>query len=108
LSPAAPRGLDERSSKRFWRRGQGSLFARATAPKSHKCKPISAGGAKVRGHALDVSDGDLLKAWVAEVNAEFGGINIVVANVSALAISHDEAAWRNGVRGGLDGHGPFG
>lgn len=57
---------------------------------------LSAGGAKVRGHALDVSDGDALKAWVAEVNGEFGGIDIVIANVSALAISHDEAAWRNG------------
>jgi len=57
---------------------------------------LSAGSAKVRGHALDVRDGDALKAWVAEVNGEFGGIDIVIANVSALAISHDEAAWRNG------------
>lgn len=57
---------------------------------------LSAGGAVVRGHALDVGDGDALKAWVAEVDADFGGIDIVVANVSALAISHGEAAWRSG------------
>jgi 3-oxoacyl-[acyl-carrier protein] reductase len=46
-------------------------------------------GARARGASVDVSDGAALKAWVASVATELGGIDIVVANVSALAIGHD-------------------
>ena len=46
--------------------------------------------------ALDVADGPALAAWVRDVANEFGGIDIVVANVSALAIAADEAAWQKG------------
>jgi NAD(P)-dependent dehydrogenase (short-subunit alcohol dehydrogenase family) len=51
-------------------------------------------GARASGAAVDVSDGDALKAWVGRVGAEWGGIDIVVANVSALAIGNDIASWR--------------
>ena len=53
-------------------------------------------GGKVSGRAVDVADGPALAAWVTDVAAEFGGIDIVVANVSALAIATDEAAWQRG------------
>lgn len=53
------------------------------------------GGVAV-GHAVDVGDGPALKAWVAEAAAALGGIDIVVANVSALAIANDEAGWKSG------------
>ncbi len=53
-------------------------------------------GVKVSGHVLDVADGPGMAKWVADVAAEFGGIDIVVANVSALAIATDEAAWQKG------------
>ncbi|MDE2606076.1 MAG: SDR family oxidoreductase [Burkholderiales bacterium] len=53
-------------------------------------------GVKVRGAVVDVADGPALAAWVNEVATEFGGIDIVVANVSALAIATDEAAWKRG------------
>ena len=53
-------------------------------------------GVKISGHAVDVADGPVLAAWVNGVAAEFGGIDIVVANVSALAIAADEAAWQRG------------
>jgi len=51
-------------------------------------------GVKVSGQAVDVGDGPALKAWVAQVAADWGGIDIVVANVSALAIGNDEASWQ--------------
>ena len=35
-----------------------------------------------------------LKAWVDETAAAFGGVDIVVANVSALAIGSDEDSWK--------------
>jgi 3-oxoacyl-[acyl-carrier protein] reductase len=57
---------------------------------------LSAYGVKVFGRAVDVGDGPALKAWVAEAGDALGGIDIVVANVSALAIASDEAGWQRG------------
>jgi 3-oxoacyl-[acyl-carrier protein] reductase len=51
-------------------------------------------GARASGAALDVADGAALKSWVANVGAEWGGLDIVVANVSALAIGQDLESWR--------------
>jgi 3-oxoacyl-[acyl-carrier protein] reductase len=51
-------------------------------------------GVKISGEALDVGDGPALKEWVARVAIGFGGVDIVVANVSALAIGNDEASWK--------------
>ncbi|BBQ02076.1 3-ketoacyl-ACP reductase (plasmid) [Burkholderia sp. SFA1] len=51
-------------------------------------------GARASGAAVDVSDGAALKAWVERVGAEWGGLDIVVANVSALAIGNDIESWR--------------
>ena len=59
-------------------------------------KDFAVHGVKVSGRALDVADGPALAAWVRDVANEFGGIDIVVANVSALAIAADEAAWQKG------------
>jgi 3-oxoacyl-[acyl-carrier protein] reductase len=59
-------------------------------------KDLSVYGVKISGRAVDVADGPALAAWVNDVAAEFGGIDIVVANVSALAIATDEAAWKRG------------
>jgi NAD(P)-dependent dehydrogenase (short-subunit alcohol dehydrogenase family) len=48
------------------------------------------------GQALDVSDTAALTAWVAASAEALGGIDIVVPNVSALAVSRDAAAWKAG------------
>ena len=53
-------------------------------------------GVAAAGGALDVADGPALRAWVGEMAGALGGIDIVVANVSALAIGADEASWRAG------------
>jgi 3-oxoacyl-[acyl-carrier protein] reductase len=50
----------------------------------------------VTGSVVDVGDGPALQAWVRGTAAIMGGIDIVVANVSALAIANDEAAWQRG------------
>jgi 3-oxoacyl-[acyl-carrier protein] reductase len=47
----------------------------------------------VTGSAVDVGDADALAAWVAESAAAFGGLDVVVANVSALAIPDTEENW---------------
>jgi NAD(P)-dependent dehydrogenase (short-subunit alcohol dehydrogenase family) len=50
----------------------------------------------VHGTAVDVSDKAALEAWVATRAEAMGGIDIVIANVSALAVNNDEAAWQAG------------
>jgi len=48
------------------------------------------------GRALDVSDGAALRAWIEDTAREFGGLDMIVPNVSALAVARDDAAWRAG------------
>jgi 3-oxoacyl-[acyl-carrier protein] reductase len=57
---------------------------------------LAASGATTFGSVVDVADADGLKAWVVASAQRMGGIDIVVANVSALAIAQDEAAWNTG------------
>lgn len=49
---------------------------------------------QVIGSVVDVSDGPALTAWVGASAAQLGGIDIVVSNVSALAIPNSEDSWR--------------
>ena len=55
---------------------------------------LKASGARGFGTVLDIADGAALKAWVAQAAHTMGGIDIVVANVSALSISSDDASWK--------------
>jgi NAD(P)-dependent dehydrogenase (short-subunit alcohol dehydrogenase family) len=49
---------------------------------------------RVMGSALDVGDADALTSWVEESAGGFGGLDVVVANVSALAIPDTEENWQ--------------
>ena len=51
-------------------------------------------GSTVAGHVLDVADQEGMQRWVASSAAELGGLDIVVANVSALAIPDETANWQ--------------
>lgn len=57
---------------------------------------LRAKGVTAFGQAVDVSDKAALEDWVSESAKALGGIDIVVANVSALAVADDEEAWRKG------------
>lgn len=59
---------------------------------------LAAKGVRATGRALDVADGPALTSWVADVATEFGGIDKVVANVSALAIGPEDENWEQGFR----------
>ena len=48
------------------------------------------------GQALDVADPGAVAEWVAASAEALGGIDIVVPNVSALAVQRDAAAWKAG------------
>ena len=51
-------------------------------------------GYTAAGLAADVGDEASLRHWVEHCAAELGGVDIVVANVSALAIPDEPASWR--------------
>ena len=54
---------------------------------------LKAKGVAAYGGAIDVSDGAALKGWVSDMASKLGGIDVVVANVSALSIGQDEESW---------------
>jgi 3-oxoacyl-[acyl-carrier protein] reductase len=51
-------------------------------------------GSVAVGMAVDVADEQGLLRWVADSASELGGVDLVVANVSALAIPDEPANWR--------------
>ena len=53
-------------------------------------------GVKATGGAVDVANLPALRRWVGEAAASLGGLDIFIANVSALAQGMDEEAWRRG------------
>ena len=52
------------------------------------------GEGRAHGAAVDVADGDALKAWVDEAAQAKGGLDIVIANVSALGGTVGDEGWR--------------
>jgi NAD(P)-dependent dehydrogenase (short-subunit alcohol dehydrogenase family) len=45
------------------------------------------------GSSVDVSNGAALTAWVSDMASNLGGVDVIVANVSALSIGQDEESW---------------
>lgn len=54
-------------------------------------------GVRAFGRPLDVADADALTAWVSDAAEALGGLDIVVANVSALGSGEGEEGWRRAV-----------
>src|ERR1700733_1879530 len=73
-----------------------ALCARSAGPVAEAVAALERKGVKAAGGAVDVSDIATLKNWVGEAAAALGGIDIFVANVSALAQGMDEESWRRG------------
>jgi NAD(P)-dependent dehydrogenase (short-subunit alcohol dehydrogenase family) len=71
-----------------------AFCARTTADVARAAEEMTGQGAMVTGHCLDVSDEASVRQWVGDTAAKLGGLDIVVANVSALAIPDEEANWR--------------
>jgi len=54
---------------------------------------IKEGGGRCFGSAVDVTQGSDLRTWIDEVAQQMGGTDILVPNVSALAVSNEEKSW---------------
>lgn len=51
-------------------------------------------GVNATGGVVDVADGDALKTWVGAASDELGGLDVYVANVSAMQIMPGADAWK--------------
>ena len=71
-----------------------AICARNEAEVTDAIASLARHGVRTTGRAVDVAKHAALAAWVNDVAGEFGGLDIVVPNVSALAIGQDEASWR--------------
>jgi 3-oxoacyl-[acyl-carrier protein] reductase len=64
---------------------------------------LASNGRKAFGAALDVADGAAVATWVSDAAEALGGIDIVVPNVSALAVAASPEAWQAGFQTDLMG-----
>ena len=71
-----------------------AICARQGRRPDRRC--LGAQRVKATGGAVDVADLPALRGWIDEAAEALGGLDIFVANVSALAQGMDEASWRRG------------
>ena len=95
LVSGGTRGIGRAIAEAFAQEGADvAICARNAGGLDEALQAFRANNVRASGHALDVSDKAALEAWVAAVAKEWDGIDIVIANVSALAIGSDEENWR--------------
>ena len=71
-----------------------ALCARHEAAVDATVAALAARGVKSWGGRVDVADIEGLRGWIAKAAEALGGLDIFVANVSALAQSMDDDSWR--------------
>jgi 3-oxoacyl-[acyl-carrier protein] reductase len=97
LVTGGSKGIGRRCAEIFADEGASiSVCARDAAGVEATVAALKAKGVTAFGRAVDVADAAALNDWVAASAEALGGIDIVVGNVSALAVADDEAAWKAG------------
>jgi 3-oxoacyl-[acyl-carrier protein] reductase len=71
-----------------------ALCARGRAGVEAAVAAFAGKGVSAHGGVVDVADTAALRRWVGEAAAALGGLDIFIANVSALGMTMDEATWR--------------
>ena len=73
-----------------------ALCARGANEVAETVETVEAAGVNGFGKAVDVTDAVALRKWIEEASTMLGGLDVLVPNVSALAVANNENSWQAG------------
>src|SRR5690242_18968404 len=93
------KGIGRAIAEGFAKEGANvSICARNADEVKAAVASLKAKGVKAFGQALDVADPAALKSWLTRTADEFGGLDALVCNVSALAVGDSPESWEKSFR----------